>query len=195
MLISPVAAAAASPGAAITLQTARVPCTLLRGETPVDPAQSWEAAVSIAAGAPVTQARVHTTPDVAKGSNVRIEATAGALTVAAHAAWSAPAPFWALPGDLRAALARAALALVKGDANYRRLLGDRHWPHADAFARVVGAYDDAPSMQTRSVLPALRSREVHTSFTPALRSREVHRQLAHLMREAIRCNQRNHLIT
>ena len=79
----PVAAAAVGPGAAITLQTARVPCTLLRGETPVDPTQSWEAAVSIAAGAPVTQARVHTTPDVAKGSNVRIEATAGALTVAA----------------------------------------------------------------------------------------------------------------
>ena len=76
----------------------------------------------------------------AAGARLRAALDAGALTVAAHAAWSAPAPFWALPGDLRAALARAALALVKGDANYRRLLGDRHWPHADAFARVVGAY-------------------------------------------------------
>jgi flagella basal body P-ring formation protein FlgA len=79
----PVAATAVRSGAAITLTTARVPCTLLRGETPVDPSQSWEADVSIAAGAPVTMARVHTQPDVQKGANVRIEATAGALTVAA----------------------------------------------------------------------------------------------------------------
>ena len=79
----PVAAAAVRSGDAITLNTARVPCTLLRGETPVDPSKFWEAGVSIAAGAPVTLARVHTLPDVQKGANVRIEATAGALTVAA----------------------------------------------------------------------------------------------------------------
>jgi uncharacterized protein with ATP-grasp and redox domains len=45
------------------------------------------------------------------------------------------APFWTsfemfrdMPAELQADIGRAALAIVKGDVNYRRLLDDRHWP-------------------------------------------------------------------
>jgi hypothetical protein len=42
--------------------------------------------------------------------------------------WNSPLDFWEMPPDIRQALARSALVINKGDANYRRLLGDRHWP-------------------------------------------------------------------
>ncbi|MGK7923517.1 MAG: damage-control phosphatase ARMT1 family protein [Trichodesmium sp.] len=41
--------------------------------------------------------------------------------------WNAPLAFWEMPDSLREELAKASLVLIKGDANYRRLLGDRHW--------------------------------------------------------------------
>ena len=34
-------------------------------------------------------------------------------------------------------LAGADLVVVKGDANYRRLLGDAHWPPTASFARAT----------------------------------------------------------
>jgi hypothetical protein len=43
-----------------------------------------------------------------------------------------------------------ALAVFKGDANYRRLLGDAHWPHATPFARVVGGHAPAPVLALRT---------------------------------------------
>lgn len=41
--------------------------------------------------------------------------------------WNAPLAFWEMPHSLRQELAKASLVLIKGDANYRRILGDRHW--------------------------------------------------------------------
>lgn len=67
----------------MTLATSRVPCSALHGESPVDASTSWQANVALAAGDPVTTARVHKWPDVQKGASVRIEAIAGALTVTA----------------------------------------------------------------------------------------------------------------
>lgn len=45
--------------------------------------------------------------------------------------------FFQLPEDLRAMLAGADLVVVKGDANYRRLLGDAHWPPTASFDRAT----------------------------------------------------------
>ena len=45
--------------------------------------------------------------------------------------------FFQLPEDLHATLAGADLAVVKGDANYRRLLGDAHWPPTTPFERAT----------------------------------------------------------
>ena len=42
--------------------------------------------------------------------------------------WTSPLPAWEMPPELRQELTRAGLLISKGDANYRRWLGDRHWP-------------------------------------------------------------------
>ena len=46
-------------------------------------------------------------------------------------------PFWQLPTDLRANLSHSSLIISKGDANYRRLLGDRHWPFTTPFDKIL----------------------------------------------------------
>ena len=55
-----------------------------------------------------------------------------------------------MPADLRADLARMDLVLVKGDANYRRLLDDAHWPATTAFADAL-AYFPAPVAAFRTL--------------------------------------------
>jgi hypothetical protein len=42
-----------------------------------------------------------------------------------------------LPPHTRAELARSDLLISKGDANYRRLLGDRHWNFTTPFAEAA----------------------------------------------------------
>ncbi|MFI7409470.1 damage-control phosphatase ARMT1 family protein [Streptomyces sp. NPDC049627] len=66
--------------------------------------------------------------------------TDGRLTVRAHPFSSAPLPFAALPGDLREELSTATLTLVKGDLNYRRLVGDRLWPPTTPFTDVTAHF-------------------------------------------------------
>ena len=46
--------------------------------------------------------------------------------------------FWEMPVPLRAFYRDQALVITKGDANYRRLLGDRHWAHDTDFAELMG---------------------------------------------------------
>jgi len=45
-----------------------------------------------------------------------------------------------MPADLIEELRSADLLIAKGDANYRRLLGDRHWPLDLPFQQVVSGY-------------------------------------------------------
>lgn len=59
---------------------------------------------------------------------------AGRLRLTAHWAYASSLFFFELPEDLRADLAGMDLVLVKGDANYRRLVGDCHWPPTTSFA-------------------------------------------------------------
>ena len=51
--------------------------------------------------------------------------------------WAQPFPFWEMPPGIRSSIASQDLVFVKGDANYRRLLGDRDWPLDTPFADVV----------------------------------------------------------
>ncbi|WP_149038167.1 damage-control phosphatase ARMT1 family protein [Kitasatospora sp. MBT63] len=67
----------------------------------------------------------------------------GRLAVRTHPFLCAPLPFHDLPGDLRARLAGASLTIVKGDLNYRRLVGDRRWPPTTPFARAAGHFPSA----------------------------------------------------
>jgi uncharacterized protein with ATP-grasp and redox domains len=64
--------------------------------------------------------------------------------------WTSPLVFWEMPEPLQQELAQAALILVKGDANYRRCLGDRHWPFTTAFEDIV-CYFPAPFAALRTL--------------------------------------------
>jgi hypothetical protein len=64
--------------------------------------------------------------------------------------WTAPLTFWEMPPRLRLELARSSLVLVKGDANYRRLLGDRQWPFTTPFQQIV-SYFPAPLLALRTL--------------------------------------------
>ncbi|MBV7695804.1 damage-control phosphatase ARMT1 family protein [Streptomyces sp. TRM70350] len=63
--------------------------------------------------------------------------TEGRLTVRAHPFSCAPLPYAEMPDDLRAEFAAATLTVVKGDLNYRRLVGDRRRPPTTPFTDVT----------------------------------------------------------
>ncbi|MEU2686687.1 damage-control phosphatase ARMT1 family protein [Streptomyces hygroscopicus] len=58
----------------------------------------------------------------------------GRLAVRTHDFFRAPLPYEDMPGDLRREFAGATLTVMKGDLNYRRLVGDRLWPPTTSFA-------------------------------------------------------------
>ncbi|MGI5366653.1 damage-control phosphatase ARMT1 family protein [Streptomyces iakyrus] len=64
----------------------------------------------------------------------------GRLALRAHPFSSAPLPYADMPGDLRADFAAATLTIVKGDLNYRRLVGDRLWDPTTPFADVATCF-------------------------------------------------------
>ena len=61
----------------------------------------------------------------------------GRLALAAPDFYTGPLPFWEAPPELAAQFAAAALVITKGDANYRRLLDDRHWAHDTPFGELM----------------------------------------------------------
>ncbi len=67
-----------------------------------------------------------------------------------------------MPQSLNEKLRQASLVVSKGDYNYRRLLGDRHWPFTTSFGDVV-SYSPAPLLALRT----LKS-EVVIGLTPEL---------------------------
>jgi hypothetical protein len=77
---------------------------------------------------------------VALGDRLQGLRASGRLVVHSHPFYTSSGFFPALPDDLRAALAGSALVLVKGDANYRRLCSDAHWPPETPFADVVADF-------------------------------------------------------
>ena len=64
--------------------------------------------------------------------------------------WAMPYPLWEMPPALRRDLTSSALIVVKGDANYRRALGDRPWPYDAPFADVC-SYFPAPVLCLRTL--------------------------------------------
>ncbi len=63
--------------------------------------------------------------------------------------WTSPREMWRMPTKLASELANSVLLIFKGDANYRRLLGDRHWPFTTPFADIV-CYLPAPVLALRT---------------------------------------------
>ena len=64
----------------------------------------------------------------------------GTLTIRTHPFLFAPLPFHDIPGDLRSELAGSTLTIVKGDLNYRRLVGDQLWDATEPFAGLVSHF-------------------------------------------------------
>ncbi|MEU3661544.1 damage-control phosphatase ARMT1 family protein [Streptomyces sp. NPDC032940] len=76
--------------------------------------------------------------------------TDGRVTVRAHPFSAAPLPYADMPDGLRADFAAATVTVLKGDLNYRRLVGDRRWPPTTPFADVT-AYFPGPVAALRTL--------------------------------------------
>jgi len=74
----------------------------------------------------------------------------GRLVIGTHWFYTSPLYFRELPRDLFTRYHRAALVILKGDANYRRLLGDAHWPPTAPFSQITG-YFPAPLVALRTL--------------------------------------------
>lgn len=75
---------------------------------------------------------------------------AGELLPKVHRFFPTDLFYFQMPADLAASLAGMDLVIVKGDVNYRRLLGDAHWPYTTPFAEVV-RYFPAPVAALRTL--------------------------------------------
>eukprot|EP00793_Prasinoderma_coloniale_P000557 PRCOL_00003705-RA len=64
--------------------------------------------------------------------------------------WAQPTPMWEMPEEVRELLAGSTMIFVKGDANYRRLLGERDWALDAPFDGVV-SYFPAPVCALRTL--------------------------------------------
>ncbi|WFB08201.1 protein-glutamate O-methyltransferase family protein [Streptomyces sp. LX-29] len=74
----------------------------------------------------------------------------GQLEVRTHPFFCAPLPYEAMPEDLRKEFAAATLTILKGDLNYRRLVGDRLWDAATPFTDLT-AYFPGPVAALRTL--------------------------------------------
>ncbi|MFE4170749.1 damage-control phosphatase ARMT1 family protein [Streptomyces sp. NPDC056909] len=74
----------------------------------------------------------------------------GRLVVRAHPFSCAPLPYSDMPDDLRQDFAGATVTIMKGDLNYRRLVGDQLWPATTSFAERT-AYFPGPVAALRTL--------------------------------------------
>lgn len=72
------------------------------------------------------------------------------LSLRDHPFWGTGLFFHDLPDDLRAMLAQSSLVISKGDANYRRLIGDCHWEPTTSF-ELASAHFPAPVVAVRTL--------------------------------------------
>ncbi len=73
----------------------------------------------------------------------------GRLRLLNHPFWTSPHPLWHLPADLHQMVASSELLISKGDANYRRALGDALWPHTTPIREVI-SYLPTPALFLRT---------------------------------------------
>jgi uncharacterized protein with ATP-grasp and redox domains len=84
------------------------------------------------------------------GRRLAGDLAAGRLVLETDPFWATCLMFRQMPAKLREGLAQAALVLLKGDVNYRRLLDDRRWPHTTRMEEVC-AYFPAPFVTLRTL--------------------------------------------
>ncbi len=74
----------------------------------------------------------------------------GLLRFLPHPYWNSSRFLWDLPSAFRRLFSEARLVIIKGDANYRRTVGDALWPAHTPFADVV-SYLDQPVLNLRTL--------------------------------------------
>lgn len=74
----------------------------------------------------------------------------GRFTVYTHWFYCAPFSFHHMPDDLAQALGSASVTILKGDLNYRRLVGDCAWPATTPFA-TAAKYFPSPVVALRAL--------------------------------------------
>jgi len=74
------------------------------------------------------------------GERLRGHLHEGRLWLYSHWFYTTSLFYFQLPDDLHARLTEADLVILKGDVNYRRLLGDAHWPPTTPFERAVAYF-------------------------------------------------------
>ena len=74
----------------------------------------------------------------------------GRFKIIPHPFWNSSFFMWDMPTTLRDLINTARLVIVKGDANYRRVVGDSLWAAETPFADVV-SYLDAPVLCLRTL--------------------------------------------
>jgi hypothetical protein len=86
----------------------------------------------------------------ALAERVRTHIADGRLQLGTHWFYATSLFYFQLPDDLRAELAALDFAFIKGDANYRRLLGDAHWPPTASFEQAT-AFFPSPFVALRTL--------------------------------------------
>ena len=84
------------------------------------------------------------------GGRLQDHLDAGRITVDDPFFWTSPLPLWQMPTDIEAEMRNADLVILKGDANYRRLLGDRRWPYDTPLSDATG-YVPTPTLALRTL--------------------------------------------
>lgn len=88
--------------------------------------------------------------DATAGRSLWSALSDGRLVLRAHPFSCGPLPYADMPDDLREEFAAADLTIMKGDLNYRRLVGDRRWPPTTPFATPT-AYFPGPVAALRTL--------------------------------------------
>jgi uncharacterized protein with ATP-grasp and redox domains len=98
-----------------------------------------------------TVAALQASPELsALGARLGACLAAGRLVLHDHPFWTTCLHYRQMPTDLLGTLSLADLILFKGDANYRRLVGDAHWPPTTPLEEVAD-YLPAPFVTIRTL--------------------------------------------
>lgn len=92
----------------------------------------------------------------ALGDGLQDAMGSGRLRVGLDPFWNSPLPLWEMPTELSSSIATSDLLIIKGDANYRRALGDLKWPLSTPFRRIL-SYLPCPLLALRTLKSELAS--------------------------------------
>jgi uncharacterized protein with ATP-grasp and redox domains len=73
----------------------------------------------------------------ALGKNLDRYLQVGRLEMRSDSFWGSPLAMWEMPSGIKKEFSQSRLILMKGDANYRRVLGDRHWDFTEAMQDIA----------------------------------------------------------